>query len=341
VGCGSPAGVVTELDRTRMPKSARRCPAGVVTAVLAPAAEVTSVVGMGLLRWDERPELRRPALVAGFEGWNDAGNAASRAVSYLSRTWAAKRFASFDSEELWDYTQSRPQVRLESGRTRQLNWPQLELAWAPLPGRDQDVVLLTGPEPQLRWRGLAEELAQLAHDLGVTTALLFGALLADVPHTRPVRVSGGAADPELATLAGVEPSYYEGPTGIVGVVSDALARGGVQAVSLWASVPHYVSQSTSPKATLALVDRAARVLGVDVDVAQLQAAAAAYERQIDELVATDEDAVAYVRRLEAEDAEASHDAAGPGGEAPHLTSASGERLAAEVERYLREHRPEG
>lgn len=305
---------------------------------------MTSVFPMGLLRWDERPELRRPAFVAGFEGWNDAGNAASGAVAYLSRALAAKRFASFDSEELWDYTQSRPQVHLESGKTRRLSWPELEFSWAPLPGREQDVVLLSGPEPQLRWRSLAGELAGSAGDLGVKTALLLGALLADVPHTRPVRVSGGAADPELATLAGLEPSYYEGPTGIVGVISDALMQVDIPAVSLWASVPHYVSQSTSPKATLALVQRATRVLGVEVDVAQLEVAAAAYERQIDDLVASDEDAVAYVRRLEAQEEaqeeETEEPEPGTASGGPHLSSASGERLAAEVERYLREHRPD-
>jgi proteasome assembly chaperone (PAC2) family protein len=299
---------------------------------------------MALLRWDERPELRRPALIAGFEGWNDAGNAASDAVAYLSRAWSATNFASFDSEELWDYSSSRPQVSLESGETRRLDWPKLQLSWAALPGRGQDVVFLSGPEPQLRWRSLVSELASLARELGVATAVLLGALLADVPHTRPVRVSGGAADPELSTLAGIEPSHYEGPTGIVGVLSDAFSRAGVATVSLWASVPHYVSQSSSPKATLALVERTARILGVEVDVGQLQLAAAAYERQIDDLVASDEDALAYVRRLEVQDEE-EHGRAErqprqvP--EGPQLSPATGERLAAEVERYLREQRRDG
>lgn len=297
---------------------------------------------MGLLRWDERPTLRRPALLAGFEGWNDAGNAASGALAYLAKAWGAKKFASFGSEELWDYTQSRPQVRLEGGETKRLDWPALELAWAHLPRRDQDVVLLSGPEPQHRWQSLATEVVEVASELGVRTVVLLGALLADVAHTRPVRVTGGAADPELATLAGVEPSYYEGPTGIVGVISEAFSRAGVPVVSLWASVPHYVSQSSSPKATLALLERAARLLSVEVDLAQLQAAAAAYERQIDDLVASDEDAAAYVRRLEAEDDRADQpgEPGGPTGK-PQLSSASGEWLAAEAERYLREHRRDG
>jgi hypothetical protein len=300
----------------------------------------TSVAEMELLRWDNRPHLRRPALVAAFEGWNDAGNAASEAVGYLVRAWDGSTFAAFDSEELFDFTSSRPHVHLESGETRRLEWPELKLASAPLPGADRDVVFLYGPEPQLRWRSFAQELGHTAITLGVHTAVLVGALLADVPHTRPVRISGGAATPELAALAGVEPSYYEGPTGIVGVATDALGRAGIQTASLWASVPHYVSQSSSPKATLALVERTVRILGAAVDVVELQISAAAYERQINELVASDEDASAYVTRLEEQDEEVNLPEADLPvvDDAPRLSPASGERLAAEVERYLREHR---
>jgi proteasome assembly chaperone (PAC2) family protein len=295
---------------------------------------------MEMLRWDRQPTLHRPVLVAAFEGWNDAGNAASEAVAYLSRVWHSEPFAAFDSEDLFDFTSTRPHVRLESGATRRLEWPELKLASSSLPGSDRDVVFLSGPEPQLRWRSFTSALSGAASSLGVSTAVLFGALLADVPHTRPVRVTGGSATAELASLAGVEPSYYEGPTGIVGVVADALVKAGIPTVSLWASVPHYVSQSTSPKAALALVERATRILGATVDVVELEISAAAYERQIDELVASDEDASSYVRRLEEQDEEAHP--SGPGGPAPEdsprLFPASGERLAAEVERYLREHR---
>jgi predicted ATP-grasp superfamily ATP-dependent carboligase len=294
---------------------------------------------MGLLTWHSRPALRRPVLVAAFEGWNDAGNAASGTVAYLSRRWHAETFAAFDSEDLFDFTSARPQVRLESGQTRRLEWPRLELAHAALPGLEQDVVLLSGPEPQLRWRSFAEELRGAVTDLAVSTAVLVGALLADVPHTRPVRISGGAATPELASLAQVEPSYYEGPTGIVGVVADTLAQAGVPTVSLWASVPHYVSQSSSPKATLALVERTVHILGSTVDLVELQIATAAYERQVDDLVASDEEASAYVTRLEEQDEDAERDRA-QSDESPKLGPASGERLAAEVERYLREHRRE-
>jgi PAC2 family len=297
---------------------------------------------MELLHWERRPSLRRPALVAAFEGWNDAGNAASGAAAYLLRAWDGERFAVFDSEEMFDFTSTRPQVRLESGETRRLEWPSVLLSSAFAPGTERDVIFLSGPEPQLRWRSFAEEVRETCVALGVNLAVLLGALLADVPHTRPVRVSGGAGNAELAALAGVEPSYYEGPTGIVGVVADALGRAGIATTSLWASVPHYVSQSSSPKATLALVERCARVLGTTVDVGKLEISAAAYERQINELVASDEDASAYVTRLEEQDAEVHPPEAdlAPDDETAHLTPASGDRLAAEVERYLREHRQE-
>jgi hypothetical protein len=297
---------------------------------------------MELLRWDHRPTLRRPLLVAAFEGWNDAGNAASETVSFLARQWEAAPFGAFDSEELFDFTSTRPQVRLEPGETRRLEWPELKLSWAALPGTERDVVLLSGPEPQLRWRSFAAELGSAAVGLGISTAVLVGSLLADVPHTRPVRVSGGAATPELASLARVVPSFFEGPTGILGVVADVLERAGIPTASLWASVPHYVSQSSSPKATLALVERTVRILGSSVDVVELQIATAAYERQINELVASDEDASAYVTRLEEqeEEVQASLSEAHVVDDGPRLGPASGERLAAEVERYLREHRQE-
>ncbi len=302
--------------------------------------DVGSLDYMELLRWERRPSLRQPALVAAFEGWNDAGNAASEAVAYLVQAWGGTKFAGFDSEELFDFTSARPQVKLESGETRRLEWPSISLSSASVPGADRDVVFLSGPEPQLRWRSFAEEIRQACTAVGVELAVLLGALLADVPHTRPVRVTGGAGNPELATLAGVDPSYYEGPTGIVGVVADALGRAGIATTSLWASVPHYVSQSSSPKATLALVERSVRVLGTEVDLGKLRISSAAYERQINELVASDEDASAYVTRLEEQDAEVHPDEADlpAGEEGARLAPASGERLAAEVERFLRERR---
>ncbi len=223
-----------------------------------------------MLCWEDRPVLRRPVLLAAFEGWNDAGNAASEAVNFLSQTWGAATFAAFDGDELFDFTSSRPQVHLEAGEARRLEWPSVKFARASLPATAGDVVLLSGPEPQLRWKAFVEEVRGVCTSLGVELAVLLGALLADVPHTRPVRITGGAATAELAGRAGLEPSYYEGPTGIIGVLSDTLGRAGIPTVSLWASVPHYVSQSSSPKATMALVERSARLLATPVDVVELQ-----------------------------------------------------------------------
>jgi len=295
----------------------------------------TSLDPMELLRWERRPSLRQPVLIAAFEGWNDAGNAASGAVEHLAREWGATRFATFDAEELFDFTSVRPQVRLEAGETRRLEWPEITLVSAVLPETDRDAVLMSGPEPQLRWRSFAIELCEACGALGVSSALLLGAMLADVPHTRPVRMSGGATTPELAALANLEPSYYEGPTGIVGVISDLLAKKGIASASLWASVPHYVSQSSSPKATLALVDRVTRLLGTKVSTTELQIASAAYERQVNELVASDEEASAYVSKLEEQDAEERQAQAH---NRHRLRMVSGEGLVAEAERYLREHR---
>jgi proteasome assembly chaperone (PAC2) family protein len=294
---------------------------------------------MDLLRWQERPHLRQPVLVAAFEGWNDAGSAASEAVSYLSRALQARDFAVFDAEELFDFTSTRPSVHIDPTEHRSLEWPALKMSAASLPAGGRDVIFLSGPEPQLRWKSLARELGEACAALSVSQGVLLGALLADVPHTRPVRVTGGAATTEMARLAGVEPSYYEGPTGIVGVVADTLGSLGIPTTSLWASVPHYVSQSASPKAALALVERTARIIGSDIDLVELEISTAAYERQINELVASDEDASAYVTRLEEQDAEDRSDGpdAPPIEDGPRLRPASGERLAAEVERYLRDH----
>jgi hypothetical protein len=290
---------------------------------------------MELLHWERRPHLREPVLLAAFEGWNDAGNAASGAISHFAGSWGASNFAAFEAEELFDFTASRPSIRLELGLARRLEWPRIALSSAQ-PAGGRDVVLVCGPEPQLRWKSFAKEFSDASRALGVSLVVLLGALLADVPHTRPVRISGGSASADLTALAGLEPSYYEGPTGILGVIADAVGNAGIPTASLWASVPHYVSQSSSPKATLALVERTARLLGTTVDVVDLEVASAAYERQVNELVASDEDALAYVRRLEEEDAETGPNR-NPADEGPRLRPASGEHLAAEVERYLREH----
>jgi predicted ATP-grasp superfamily ATP-dependent carboligase len=285
---------------------------------------------MEIVRWEGRPQLRRPVLIAAFEGWNDAGDAASLAVGYLAEAWSARRFATVDPEEFYDFTVTRPQVRMGEDSTRQIDWPSTELWAAAIPSMGRDVVLLRGVEPQLKWRTFCAAVVGVARAVGAELALTLGALLADVPHTRPVRVSGMAHDPALADRLGLQPSAYEGPTGIVGVLHDACTRAGLPSASLWATVPHYVSQVPSPKAALALVERSAALVGTHVDPVELRAAAIAYVEQVSERVADDEEAAAYVAQLEeADDLEQADAASLPTGDA----------LAAEVERFLRdEHR---
>jgi proteasome assembly chaperone (PAC2) family protein len=282
------------------------------------------------VRWEDRPTLRRPVLVAAFEGWNDAGDAATLALRWLIDAWSATRFATIDPEEFYDFSSTRPQVRLVDGMTRHIDWPANELWVASAPGAAHDVVLLLGIEPQLRWRTFCTTIVQLTAELGVELVVALGALLADVPHTRPVRVTGAAHDPDLAARLGLQRSQYEGPTGIVGVLHDAFAQRGLPSASLWAAVPHYIHQVPSPKAALALVEQAAVLIGAPVESAGLREAAEEYVREVDERVEAEEDAAAYVARLEAAD-----DA-----EQEEMILPSGDSLAAEVERFLRDHRRE-
>lgn len=284
---------------------------------------------MDYVRWQDRPQLRRPVLIAAFEGWNDAADAASTAVRYLRDRWAARPFATIDHEDFYDFTATRPQVRLVNGLTRRIEWPETVLSWAALPGTPRDVIVLLGHEPQLKWRTFTEQIVSVATDLNVELVVILGALLADVAHSRPVRVTGTAADAELVRRLGLGRSTYEGPTGIVGVLHEALSRSHLPSASLWAAVPHYVAATPSPKASLALVERAIDLLSTTVDLEDLAIAAADYERQVSEVVAADDDVVAYVHRLESStDDDAVAD----------METVSGDALVAELERYLREQR---
>ena len=286
--------------------------------------------GIELVRWERRPQLRRPVLIVAFEGWNDAGDAASTALRYLAASWDAKRFAALDPEEFYDFTVTRPEVRLEGGITRRIEWPSIEFSAAALPGANRDVVFLLGSEPQLRWRTFCAAVLGVAKALGVEMAVTMGALLTDIPHTRPVRVTGTAANNEMVGSLGLRRSSYEGPTGIIGILQDALTRAEIPGASLWATVPHYVSQVPSPKAALALVERVAEMLDVSVSVTDLQIGAAAYERSVTERVEADDEAVAYVRQLE----EADEEEDDVDDEEP-MELPSSDALAAEVERFLR------
>jgi predicted ATP-grasp superfamily ATP-dependent carboligase len=287
---------------------------------------------MELVRWEQHPVLRRPLLVVAFEGWNDAGDASSLALGYLARAWGAQRFATIDCEDFFDFTVTRPNVRLTPTGERRIDWPDIELLGAKVPGSAHDLVLVRGVEPQLRWRTFAQAVVEVAGSLGAELAVILGSLLADVPHTRPVRVTGTTDDRDLADRLGLTSSSYEGPTGIVGVLHDTLKRNGIPSASFWAAVPHYVHQLPSPKAALALVERSASVLGAPVDPTEMRLAAQDYEREVDERIADDEEAAAYVAQLEdAEDTDWD--------EAPAVSLPTGdiEELTDEVERFLRDH----
>jgi proteasome assembly chaperone (PAC2) family protein len=266
-------------------------------------------------------------LVAAFRGWNDGAQGASLAASFLAQSWHARRFADIDPEEFFDFQATRPHVALEDGLTRRINWPETAFYHASVPGTDRDAVLSLGIEPNLRWRTFSGEIVDLAKELGVELVVTLGALLADVPHTRPAPVTGSASDTKLVEELGLAASRYEGPTGILGVLHDACRHAGIPSASLWAAVPHYASLAASPKAALALCERLAGLMGTEFELTDLQRASEAYELQVSEAVASDEETEAYVRDLEAR-----RDALGD-----QLDVPSGETLAAELTRFLREH----
>lgn len=274
-----------------------------------------------------RPEgvepLRDAVLIAAFEGWNDAGDAATAAVEHLEKQWKATAVAALDPEEFYDFQVNRPTVSLVDGLTRHITWPTTRVSVARLTEGGRDVVLVRGIEPNVRWRGFCDELRAIGSQLGVTMVVTLGALLADSPHTRPVPVSGTASDPETATALGLEASRYEGPTGIVGVFQDACTSHGTPAVSFWAAVPHYVAQPPCPKATLALLRRVEDVLDLSIPLGDLPEEARAWERQVDELAAEDSDVAEYIASLEEREPETD------------LPEASGDAIAKEFERYLR------
>src|SRR6187431_2108808 len=253
---------------------------------------------MEAMHWERRPKLRKPALVCSFKGWNDAAESATTALSFVASRWGAERFGAIDPEEFFDFQVARPTVRLTEGVTRVIEWPELELSSARPSEGDRDVVFLTGAEPNLRWKTFSATIVDVAHELGVEMVVSLGALLADVPHTRPVQITGIAADAALSERLGFTTTRYEGPTGIVGVVQDACTKAGLLAASLWAPVPHYVATVPSPKATLALLGRLQDLLGVPIDMTDLEEAAVDYERRLDEAVASEPEVRMLVERLE-------------------------------------------
>jgi proteasome assembly chaperone (PAC2) family protein len=273
---------------------------------------------------DQR-DLERPIMITAFRGWNDGGQGASLAASYLARLWDADRIAELEPEDFFDFQATRPHVKLVDGLTREIDWPETAFYVARPDGYDRDVVLLLGVEPNLRWQTFTRLIVDFAQELGVELVVTLGSLLADVPHTRETPVTGSATDPELVQRLGLQASRYEGPTGIVGVLHDFCRREDLPSVSLWAAVPHYVSLTPSPRAALALCERLGSLLDADIDVGELREASEGYVEQVSRAVASDADTQAYVEDLE-ERADEIDEADLP----------SGEALAAELTRFLRE-----
>src|SRR5436305_11623469 len=286
---------------------------------------------MSELNVSSRPDLRGPVLIAAFRGWNDGGQGATLGGGYLAKQWAAEAFAEIDSENFYDFQAVRPNVSLEDGLTRKIEWPSNTFVHAPIPGLDRDAVILLGVEPNLRWKTYTALVLELVHDLEIEFVVTLGSLLADVPHTRPAPVSAAASDPTLVEELGVEPSRYEGPTGLVGILLDACRRAGIPSVSLWAAVPHYVSLAPSPRAALALCRRLGELVRTDIDLAELEQAAEEYNEQVTEAVASDAETSAYGEELERR-----VDLMEAAEELP-----SGESLAAELTRFLREREQNG
>lgn len=303
-----------------------------MTAPVGPAAAGDTVGPMGHLTWIRRPSppagehdgsAGRPAMVVAFEGWNDAGDAATTAVEHLWESWEATTFASIDPEEFYDFTSTRPLVRMDETLHRVIDWPADEFGWAQ-PAGTGGVVLMRGVEPQLKWRTFCAQVLEVATALDCGLVLTLGALLADVAHTRPTAVFGNAYDEDVMEQLGLEPSAYEGPTGIVGVLHAECRAAGIDSASLWAAVPAYVPSAPSPKAALALVERSLTLLGTTAPTTVLEIASVSYERQISELVGEDDSTEEYVQRLEEQ-----HDA-------DRSAVQSADDLVEEVERFLRE-----
>jgi len=272
--------------------------------------------------------------VCAFKGWNDAADAASTAVAFVGTALDGERFATIDPEDFVDFQASRPRTRISEGRSREIIWPEFELYEARVPRAPRDIILLAGPEPAMRWRSFSQLVVDLVEALGVQLVVTLGALLADVPHSRPVSITGLASDDALAERLGLSSATYEGPTGIVGVLHAACVDAGLPAASLWAAVPHYIAATPNPKAALALVRKLEGLVGVSVDASELEESAADYERQVNLAVQSDSDVQAFVERLEqaADDDGLNIDPA----QVP-----SGDTIAREFQRFLRQRGGDG
>jgi len=278
------------------------------------------------------PLLRNPVMIVAFSGWNDAAEAASGAVEHLLSGWRDKSdevvpelIADVDSEDFYDFQVNRPQVSIDDSEIRSITWPTTQVFGLAIPSMQRDLVIVTGVEPSMRWKNFTADLLDLADDLEVSLVMTLGSLLADTPHSRPITVTGTGAHPSIASRLGVSVSKYEGPTGILGIIQDGCMRRGIDAISLWAAVPHYAASSPSPKATLALINTIEEFLDISIPMSDLPERSDAWEKEVDELASEDSEVAEYVKALEE-----SKDAA-------ELPDVSGDSIAKEFERYLRRH----
>ena len=276
------------------------------------------------------PLLRNPVMIVAFSGWNDAAEAASGALEHLLSGWREKMdevvpelIADFESEDFYDFQVNRPQVSIDESEIRSITWPVTQVFGLSVPSMSRDLVIVTGVEPSMRWKSFTSELLDLADDLEVSLVITLGSLLADTPHSRPITVTGTGAHPSVASRLGVSVSRYEGATGILGIIQDGCIRRGIDAISLWAAVPHYAASSPSPKATLALINTLEEFLNISIPLGDLPDRADSWEKEVNELAAEDAEIAEYVRALEE-----SKDAA-------ELPDVSGDSIAKEFERYLR------
>jgi proteasome assembly chaperone (PAC2) family protein len=276
------------------------------------------------------PLLRDPIMIMAFSGWNDAAEAASGAVEHLLSGWRDKNddvlpelIAEVESEDFYDFQVNRPVVSIDDSEIRSITWPSTQVFGMAIPSMKRDLVIVTGVEPSMKWKSFTSDLLDLADDLEVSLIVSLGSLLADTPHTRPISVTGTGAHPSIANRLGVSVSKYEGPTGILGIIQDGCMRRGIDAISLWAAIPHYASNSPSPKATLALINTLEEFLNIKIPLSDLPDRADSWEREVNDLAADDSEIADYVKALEE-----SKDAA-------ELPEVSGDTIAKEFERYLR------
>ena len=278
------------------------------------------------------PLLREPIMIMAFSGWNDAAEAASGAVEHLLSGWRDKNddvlpelIAEVESEDYYDFQVNRPVVSIDDSEIRSITWPSTQVFGMAIPSMTRDLVIVTGVEPSMKWKSFTSNLLDLADDLEVSLIVSLGSLLADTPHTRPITVTGTGAHPSIANRLGVSVSKYEGPTGILGIIQDGCMRRGIDAISLWAAVPHYAANAPSPKATLALINTLEEFLNIKIPLSDLPDRADSWEREVNDLASDDSEIADYVKALEE-----SKDAA-------ELPEVSGDTIAKEFERYLRRH----